>query len=37
MVVSRRVLRAFSEGGVWDFADGSPRAAGESPSTGVPG
>jgi hypothetical protein len=25
MVVSRRVLRAFSDGGVWDFADAGPR------------
>jgi acyl-CoA dehydrogenase len=25
MVVSRRVLRAFQDGGVWDFADGGPR------------
>jgi hypothetical protein len=23
--VSRRVLRAFEQGGVWDFADGGPR------------
>ena len=28
MVVSRRVLRAFEQGGVWDFADGGPRKAG---------
>jgi alkylation response protein AidB-like acyl-CoA dehydrogenase len=25
MVVSRRVLRAFEQGAVWDFADGGPR------------
>jgi hypothetical protein len=25
MVVSRRVLRAFEQGEVWDFADGGPR------------
>src|SRR4029450_12537601 len=25
MVVSRRVLRAFQDGGVWDFAEGGPR------------
>src|ERR671915_2054524 len=25
MVVSRRVLRAFEDGGIWDFADGRPR------------
>jgi len=23
--VSRRVLRAFEQGAVWDFADGGPR------------
>jgi alkylation response protein AidB-like acyl-CoA dehydrogenase len=28
MVVSRRVLRAFEQGGVWDFADGGPRKSG---------
>jgi hypothetical protein len=27
MVVSRRVLRAFEDGGVWDFADAGPRRA----------
>jgi hypothetical protein len=27
MVVSRRVLRAFEQGGTWDFADGGPRRA----------
>jgi hypothetical protein len=25
--VSRRVLRAFEDGGVWDFADAGPRPA----------
>jgi acyl-CoA dehydrogenase len=28
MVVSRRVLKAFEAGGVWDFAEGGPAAAG---------
>jgi acyl-CoA dehydrogenase len=28
MVVSRRVLKAFEGGGVWDFAEGGPTAAG---------
>jgi alkylation response protein AidB-like acyl-CoA dehydrogenase len=28
MVVSRRVLKAFEAGGVWDFAGGGPAAAG---------
>ena len=28
MVVSRRVLKAFEGGGVWDFADGGPAPAG---------
>jgi alkylation response protein AidB-like acyl-CoA dehydrogenase len=27
MVVSRRVLQAFADGGVWDFAAGGPAAA----------
>jgi hypothetical protein len=27
MVVSRRVLRAFEQGGTWDFAAGGPRPA----------
>jgi hypothetical protein len=31
MVVSRRVLRAFEQGGTWDFADG----AGRGPSAAV--
>src|ERR687891_1508530 len=34
MVVSRRLLRAFEDGGVWDFADGRPRPAGGSASAG---
>ena len=25
MVVSRRILKAFEAGGVWDFAEGGPR------------
>jgi hypothetical protein len=26
MVVSRRILKAFEAGGVWDFAEGGPTA-----------
>ena len=36
MVVSRRVLRAFEQGGVWDFADGGPRQAGAPGPAGAP-
>jgi hypothetical protein len=28
MVVSRRVLKVFEGGGVWDFAEGGPAPAG---------
>jgi hypothetical protein len=28
MVVSRRILRSFTDGGVWDFAAGGPAAGG---------
>jgi acyl-CoA dehydrogenase len=35
MVVSRRVLRVFEQGKVWDFAEGGPRRA--PSSAGTPG
>ena len=35
MVVSRRVLRAFEQGGVWDFAEGGPRLVFADPAPGL--
>jgi hypothetical protein len=34
MVVSRRILKAFEQGAVWDFAEGGPRST-LGPSSGL--